>query len=568
MIAGDMLHGGTRIEALDPDLHLPLTVLLRYLFFLSRRPISSSNRSFLVERVSGLRAMAAPLSNRSNALLDDVAGRLRRLTPDTLGDVMREISPRVTPLLPKRVTDDVIVTQRKPDDAFLASSRRIRLVLGPAIGIGDEAICLALPSWLRAAAPAAGIHVLSTRPELWSAVEGLASVTAYADHLALVEALRGDGFDLVFLADFERPALAPAFSRGPAPARYVELSIGARTLDALDTDLQCLHEFTRPSTYGANYYDFTVQAMRWLGTPAALRNRLSPIDPARHPAIDRPLTVVVSPFTSKHEPSQAAWSALLGALFPAAPAGSVRLVFDPGPGLVTERFACALAASTRAAVAPGIACDVASEPPARTLSLPGVLRLIAQADVVICADTFAAHVSPLSGCTTLVVASHSLANWRVPHAPAFYFDDEGAPAQIARGMRRVIAAVSPRFEGGLPSHPWCTACGRDVVAATAGLAGAVAAASTTESSVSSDYRACSALLRELVSELPDWPEDFRSLLGDRVYRRLLPPLRSLDRAQDAGARADLEAHVAHLLGAWENSNLYKYLVVAAQAEAV
>lgn len=568
MIAGDTVQGGARFDAFDafdPDLHLPLTVLLRYLFFASRRPISSSNRSFLVERVAGLRAMSAFFSNRSSPLLDDIANRIRRLTPDTLGDVMREIAPRITPKLPKRVADDVIVTERPPDAGFLGSRRRIRLILGPAIGIGDEAICLSLPSWLRAAAPDAEIHVLSTRPGLWSDVGGLAGLASYADHLVLVEALRGDGFDLVFFADFEKPALAPALSRGPAPARYVELSIGARTLDAFDTDARCLHEFSRPSAYCANYYDLALHAMRWLGTPASLRDRVSPVVRERSTP-DRPLTLVVSPFTSKHEPSAAAWSALLGALLPAAPPGSVRIVFDPGPGLATERFATALAASTRAAVASAVACDVASEPRSRTLSLPGVLRLIAEADIVICADTFAAHVAPLGGCTTLVVASQSLANWRVPHAPVFYFDDAGAPAQIARSMRRVLAAVDSRFAGGLPQRPWCTTRGRELVAATTDLAAALSTTSEPRSIVPARYQACSALLRDLASELPDWPDDFRSLLGDRVYRRLLPPLRSIDRGDNRVARADLEAHVSHLLGAWENSNLYKYFVVAARPE--
>ena len=559
---------GLRIDALDPELHLALSLLVRYLFFVSRRPISSSNRSFLVERVAGLRSLASVFSNRSSPLLDEIAARLRRMTPETVGDVMSAVGARITPALPKRTDDDVLVTTRPPDAAFLGSCRRMRLILGPAIGIGDEAICVSVPGWLRAAAPQADVEVLTTRPELWAGVAGVANVAAYADHLALLDALRGNGVDLVMLADFERPALAPALSRGPAPARYVELSIGGRTLDAYDATARCLHELARPSAYGANYYDFVADAMRWLGTPATTRDRHRPADRSErgaHP--DRPLTIVVSPFTSKYEPSEAAWSALLGALFPPGAPGAARLVFDAGASLTAERFACGLAAATRAVVASGIACDVASEPPSRTLSRPGVLHLIAQADVVICADTFAAHVAPLGGCTTLVVANPSLANWRVPHAPVFYFDDAGAPPEIARGMRRVLAAGDRRFAGPLPARPWGAIQGAALVAATADLASTLAR-DAEAAAVLAGYRQCSTLLRELVSTLPDWPEDFRLLLSDRIYRRLLPPLRSLEGAIDRVARADLAAHVSHALGVWENSNLHKYLAVAGRSEAV
>jgi hypothetical protein len=567
MNAGHTVSVGTSRDALDPDVHLPLTVLLRYLFFLSRRPISSSNRSFLVERVAALRALAALFSNRSSPVLDHVAADVRRLTPNTLAEVTREISSRVTALLPKEVADDVVVTHRRPDRDFLASTRRIRLILGPAIGIGDEAICLSLPAWLHTGAPHAEIHVLSTRPELWSAVAGITSIAPYQDLVEMVEALRGDGFDLVFLADFERPALATALSRGPAPSRYVELSLGAGTVEAFDAGVRCVHEFSRRSPYFANYYDFAEHALRWLGTTATLRDRACPVEMSqRLPTADRPQTIVVSPFTSKHEPSAAAWTALLGALLPAAAAGSVRLVFDAGPSLATERFALRLTASTRASVAAGIACELASEAPARTLTLPGVLRLISQADVVICADTFAAHIAPLSGCTTLVVASQALTNWRVPHAPVFYFDDEDAPVQIARGMRRVLAAHSSRFDNGWPSRPWCTPAGRELVAATSELSAAFAT-SAGGPTVLEKYAECSALLRELISELPDWPQDFLSIVTDRKYHRLLPTLRAAERSHDrAEWESDQAAHISHLLSGWENSNLHKYLLLATRTE--
>jgi hypothetical protein len=568
MNASGIVGSGSPGEAIDPDLHLPLTVLLRYLFFLSRRPISSSNRSFLIERVSGLRALAALIDERSGPRLGGIATAVRRLTPDTIADVTREVSQRLTPLVAPNVADDVIVTDRPPDRDVLAACRRIRLILGPGIGIGDEALCLSLPAWLRTAASDAEIHVLSTRPALWSSASAVESVERYADFVAFVEAVRDDASDLVFLADFERPGLTASLSRGQAPPRYVELSIGARTLEVFDSGVRCVHRLVRPSPYCANYYELAAYALRWLGTTASLRDRGWPIEMPRSASNpDQPHTVVVSPFTSKYEPSEAAWSALVAALFTAAGAGTVRLVFDPGPSLVTERFASALAASARASVATGIACEVASEAPARTLTLAGVLGLIQGADVVVCADTFATHVAPLSGCLTLVVASQSLTNWRVPHAPVFYFDDEDAPSVIARGMRRVLAAFSARLANGWLARPWCTPAGRRLVAATVDLSDAVSVPPAARTGLLGAYEACSTLLREVVSELPDWPEDFRPLVTDRAYHRLLPPLRPAARMSDRpGWDDDLRAHLAHLLGVWENSNLHKYLRLAARPQ--
>jgi hypothetical protein len=135
-------------------------------------------------------------------------------------------------------------------------------------------------------------------------------------------------------------------------------------------------------------------------------------------------------------------------------------------------------------------------------------------------------------------------------------------------MRRVLAALDSRFAGGWPLRPWCTPAGRGLVAATADLSAAASAMSAAHPTVLEKYVACSSLLRELTSELPDWPEDFRSLMTDRAYHRLLPPLRSADRADNRMEwEADLAAHISHLLSAWENSNLYKYLLLAGRTEA-
>lgn len=554
---------GAASRTLDPDRQLAATILLRYLFFLRRRPISSSNRHFLVERVAGLRSLGALFADRSDALMDRVAALVRGLTPATLAHVSREIESTLTPLLSRSAADDVLVSRRPPDARVLSASRRIDVVLGPGIGIGDEVICLPIPGWLRTAAPEAEIRVRSTRPQLWSSAAGATAVHPYSDYRSLVHALQGDGADLVVLVDFEKPAVVPGVTRRGSPARFVELSLGARSLEVFDGEARTLHELDRQVPYHANYYDFVVHALRWLGTKAAVHDRLA--TPRRPPGGVR--TVAVSPFTSKYEPSEAAWSTLVGTLAVASWAGAVRFVFDPGPSLATERFAVALARSIRARAGREIACDVASEAPARTRGLAGVLRLLEEADVVIAADSFAAHAAPLAGCTALVLANRALRHWRVPRAPVFYFDDETAPDVVARGMRRALAAADRHFERAGETRPWTTSVGAALAANTARL---VTRLDTTPAEPAcawlGEYETCAAALRELVSEVDDWPEDFLPLLADRPYHRLLPRLSSARRLAERPGWADaLSTHAAHLVGQWENSNLYKYLVLAARS---
>jgi hypothetical protein len=549
----------------DGDLLLPLTVALRYLFFLSRRPISGANRHFLSERTAGLRALASTVADGGDARLDEVAAELRRLTPATLVDVTRTLSRLLTPLVPKDTADDVFVTRRPVARDWLASVRRIRLVLGPSIGIGDETIALAVPAWLRTAAVDARIDVLSTRPELWTAVTGPSSVALYTDYTAVLDALRDDA-DTVMLVDFERPALAASLSRSAPAIRYVELSLGARTLDVFDGPARTLHVLSPPAPLLTNYYEFVVDAMRALGATASLEGRVAAVGLTATPREAAPVpTVVVSPFTSKYEPSPSAWSTLLGALFPRGATQNVRLRFDPGPSLSTERFASTLVAATRAVVGPGVQCELASEAPARTLSLPGVLDLVRSADVVVCADTFAAHVAPLGGCTTLVVANQALTPWRVPRAPVFYFDDEDPPEAIGRAMRRIVAVS--RVGDGRGRAPWAPPNGLRLCQITDALAEALTRTDVDAAELAAQYQSCAAEMRQFVSGLPDWPADFGAVLTDRAYHRLLPPLppqAAMATSRESGN--DLVEHIDHLLSPWRNSNLCKYFALASNTE--
>src|SRR5262249_17443934 len=158
--------------------------------------------------------------------------------------------------------------------------------------------------------------------------------------------------------------------------------------------------------------------------------------------------------------------------------------------------------------------------------------------------------------------SQSLRHWRVPHASTFYFDDEEVPERVANAMRRVLMAIG----GGPPTRTPAGELGRALLDTTAQLAAAAEVTPIDVAAAPHASAACSSMLRRLVSDVPDWPDDFGALLMDRRYHRLLPSLGSLDRLRDgAGWDVDVATHLAHLLGQWENSNLHKYLVLATRA---
>lgn len=543
--------------SVDTDLQVPLTIATRYATFLSRRPISSSNRSFLVERVAGLRSLADLLEERPAPLARRATALIRELTPFNVGDIAADLASLLALQLPIEMPRDVTTSFDSPGREFLAHARRVRLVLGPAIGIGDEIICTSFPRWLQSAAPNMSIEVHSTRPDVWENVAGVGGTVKYRTHVELVSALRVPEGDIVLLADFEKPALSSSLAREGSRVKYIELSLGAGAMTVFDGSTRRLHQLAHPQDYFSNYYAFAEQAMAWLGTPASLRD-----EPRRTwtPRFDRPgFTIAVSPFTSKCDPSEAYWSSLLGGLLAPAWTASARILIEPGPNLATARFAETLARATRARASTPLSCEVASAALTRTLGLGDALTLFREADLVVCADTYAAHAAPASGCPTFVVAGPALERWRVPSGPVFYFSEKDAATDVARGMRRILQALDPRFADRFAA-PWSPAAAERVVESTLALASALGANRGARAPWN-EYHTCSAEMHAAVSSMSEWPADFGSIVSDTAYDFCLPRLHAGVRGGRA-ANAAAREHMRHLLIEWESSNVYKYLSVA------
>jgi len=69
------------------ELQLPLGLLSSYLFFLLRRPISSSNSHYLAQRIKGLKSLGALLATSSSRQVQDIAAKLDSLQPANLSTI-------------------------------------------------------------------------------------------------------------------------------------------------------------------------------------------------------------------------------------------------------------------------------------------------------------------------------------------------------------------------------------------------------------------------------------------------------------------------------------------------
>jgi hypothetical protein len=557
--------GPPRLPA--PDLELPVALAARYLFFLARRPISRSNVHYLEQRLLGLRALAPLLARRGRPVLDRAAAELAHLSPASFRQRAPQLLADLVPLAVREVPRDVVLSGHPPDRSFLDPVRRVLVVMGPAIGVGDEILCAGIPRRLWRRLPEAEITLLSAYRALWERLGVAHRAVCYETHAELLAALRGDGpdgaADLVVLADFEKPDLVPAIAREARLARYVEVALGAPALAAFDGARRWLHQLEGGGAGFQNHYATLDRFLAWLGAPddeEEAGGATVGATPARaRAAVDGEAVFLVSPFTSKQEPSLVYWSRLLAALLPAAAAPRARLLLDPGPNVTTERFALTLAEAVRAAAPPGLRVELARGGARRHPSLADLLETMREADVVVASDSFAAHAAPLFACAALIVAPPGLEAWRVPAPRSFYFQQGLAPEAVAVAMQQALGAAQ-LLDGALP-RPWLSAAARRAVEAGRRLAAALPDGDEVEAF----YAELGQAYRGLLAELPEWPPAAAALLGDVPYAQLLPPAPPAPprRPEDGD---DLREHLAARWAEWRGSNLGKLLELLVPAE--
>lgn len=548
-----------------PDRSGPLAVSLlsTYLFFLSRRPVSSSNAHYLARRIAGLRSLAAYIERDGSPQMKEAAARLRSLNASSFRTLNRSLQFHLALVQQAAsIPAHYIVTDREPGPAFLKDVRRLLLICGPAIGIGDEIILFPLPQWLKAAYPGVEVTVMSGYPGLWDRVNGPDRIVPFSAHEDLLLAIRGESaagkFDLVTLADFEKPGLAPVLSNDPAVDRYLEISLGGQCAIALDNVMERVSSTRMPLDAPINYYKGMERLLAWCGIPRPEGDRYAGLIRREPTPSSGALRIFVSPFTSKYDPSVVFWSSLLASLNPSASSCEVEFHIDPGANLTTERFSAALAQSAAPRAATGVRFFVASRGAKRTLDLPGVLACMETSHAVICADSFAAHAGPLFELPTLVVARAGLENWRAPAKGSYYFDLDQPATEMGRAMRVLIDAsvAAPTKTDTLPAA-WHT-IGRRLDHTTRMLSSALAECAA-GGRLNGEYDEFVESYRDVVSTLPEWPPEYLGIIRDSEYSHVWRP---------ANGQPDREAvrHLEEMLSGWENTNLRKLLRLGAGSE--
>lgn len=543
---------------LPPDCILPLSVLASYLFFLLRRPISGSNAHYLARRIHGLQSLAPLLDSTGVRDVTAIADSLASLQPANFARVARDLQFRLALVQqPLPIPPDYVVSHRPPLEPLFARARRVLLLLGPAIGIGDEMILFPVPRWLREIGSDIEVTVMSGYPGLWERVNGVHQCRYYSTHREVVDALRGasgDAFDVVMLADFEKPGLISTLCREHGAPTYVELSLGGQYVATVDRRTGRIHALGLPLEARLNYYEALDWLLEWLGFGGRRADRYEATvrrDPA---ATATPFRVFVSPFTSKHEPSLIYWSRLLGSIGDCA-VDQIEFSVDAGVSLSTERFATALMRTAAAQSARTRRFVLAADAGSRTLGLPGVFRELERSALVLCADSYAAHAGPLFGCSTAVIARAGLENWRTPFERSFYFDLEQPLQDVAAAIRRLVERLAGAAAPALPA----AAAASLHVASTKLRRRLVEPATASAPAWDGEYAQFTELYSAVVRDLARWPAEYVGLLCDVNYERPWRPF-------STGARDEDLDHLRVAFSRWENTNLRKVLALSAAAE--
>ncbi|MGH9607184.1 MAG: hypothetical protein ACRD3N_15970 [Terracidiphilus sp.] len=547
----------TQSDSPPPTPLLPILLLKNYLHFISRRPISGSNRHFKTSRIASLQTLAPFLRSNPGDSIEDCVAMLRALTTTNLAriapQILRGLHRYKEPVLPR----NIVVSTGPPPAAFFSGVRRALIVLGQGIGIGDEILTFPLAAALRRSMPAgASLFVLSSYRDLWRDVEGVDAQGLYDGLGELVVAMCDGGYDLVAMVDFERPGLLSTLCEEPGVTRYIELAMGLRELAALDKTRRRVWRLGHPDPYYANFYHHMERMKLWLGDEQAHRNHRSVTVVPKNCA-EGEIAIYASPFTSKEDPSQQFWSELLLAMLPEelSPGLTIRIDIDSGANYATRAFARELAESIEMTGRAGVSARAASTVgvAGSLLSLADAMERIANANIVVTSDSFPAHAGQLYGKLTLVLAREGVENWRAP-APGNFYLRANAPIEQLTAQARVLlgdlaqAHAVQTSVAGAPSLLSLRRSARNLHCALN-----AADAEIDCDALQREWAEAREATLEVLMQAETWPAGYSVLLADLDYVNLLPEFPAGDHASAASL-----LHMRCRVAEWRNSNLLKY----------
>jgi hypothetical protein len=419
-----------------------VSLLRAYERVLSVRPLGTGNRAFARSLLVASQQLARAIAEQDP--LEEPLRRICSLVARQSPSGARRDATRVVALVDAWLAAHngatVPVTLRGRLPPLRRTITALTVVFGPGLGLGDEVGFLTFLRRLQAASAPGVAEIFTQYPGTWSHLVPSAREVSYrGDALRLLRGLREATAqrrsNLIVLADYEHSGLR-AHLGVLGDADVLEISLGRASAWYTVRDAGTYEQLLTDVPLRNHYWYLHRVAERLLGDNAP------PWVPLQHPrarVATEPATILVNALSSKPVLlSPHVWGEILAAAAARMPGTPLRVLLypglDPEAARVARDVGGAIAHATRA-VDVRLLHDGPSLPPAAMGAL--LTRAVAAADLCLTLDTFTAHLAPVLGAPTVVLAYAENEVFWVPSPWAFYC----RPYERSREAPRLIAAI-------------------------------------------------------------------------------------------------------------------------------
>jgi hypothetical protein len=414
-----------------------LRLLRIYQSIVASRPLEQGNREFLVMLVRSIEAIRSALTDDRAipqpvfAIVEPALARLRAQAADNAAQIARANIPILDAALHKMRggfgTDSLYVRR-----SIVCSERdysEICVVCGPGLGMGDEITFLQFFRALVTRQPNASLTFFNLYPGLWRQFIPSARHAHYRGRptrpIEFISHAPKDAArrSLVVVVDFDAYNLHAGIIPKRARQDVLEISLGYRTLwfargDSAYVDVEHVERMAASSNY-----EFVETLTRRVLGATTRHAPLTGLRPAR-PVARRRAVILVNALSSKPVPlATADWhAALVAARRSLGNAPDLHACIYPGLDPRSLREASALQRTL--ARERGITASVLTAAGGRALTpfnaVDALVAFLRRIDVCLTIDTFTAHLVPLFGIPTLVIALKQNREFWVPVPQACY----------------------------------------------------------------------------------------------------------------------------------------------------
>jgi hypothetical protein len=534
--------------------------LLRiYETVIASRPIERGNREFLEMLIESSARLAGYMPGGSSAAAattgatEHLQALIARQVPQNATSVARQVLSELQRIGGREMDGGRrSLYVRRPVSALRSDYATITVIVGPGLGLGDEITFLQLLRGLAQRYPGASLTIFDLYPGLWRHLLPDARHRHYCGrpHRPFAHLATSGGSaaanELIVIFDFGGYDLHDGVIPRGSRRDVVEVSLGMRCAWAARGDSPWVEMDQSSDIREAGNYSFVHRLTRRLTGHNDDRNPWLPLrSPPPAAAARRTPVILINATSSKHVPlTPDDWRSALRTI--RGRLGSRRAIevrVFPGVHEASRADAARLCASLQEEK--GVHAVALTAPGGRPLtSFNAVDCLVASldsVDVCLTIDTFTAHLVPLFGTPTIVVALKDNREFWVPSRHAFYCLIDDFRQCLPEAAARVLRARAARRDA--PSYE-----------AVRALAEATDALRAGETDLERLEQVCAALMRYLhrAPAADHLAAEGRQWL--RFWSRLLSALRREPLAPE---------HVAPFLQRWERSEFLKRALIEA-----